>query len=92
MGFHCTEATCYLTDDMFYLEVLLLPAGQVQDVKLALSGEAPEVRALGALFCQLDILTQARGLQCFSGHGHCSQGAPHIHTLYKSILHKWLSS
>ncbi|XP_061096234.1 mediator of RNA polymerase II transcription subunit 1-like isoform X2 [Conger conger] len=28
-----TETTCYLTSDMFYLEVLLLPGGDVEDVK-----------------------------------------------------------
>uniref|UniRef100_A0A3B3SDZ9 Mediator of RNA polymerase II transcription subunit 1 n=1 Tax=Paramormyrops kingsleyae TaxID=1676925 RepID=A0A3B3SDZ9_9TELE len=36
-----TESTCYLTSDMFYVEVLLSGDG-VQDVKLALHGEAPE--------------------------------------------------
>ncbi|XP_043960047.1 mediator of RNA polymerase II transcription subunit 1 isoform X1 [Gambusia affinis] len=41
MGFHFTEATCYLTADFFYLEVLLLPSGEVQEVKVALHGEHP---------------------------------------------------
>ncbi|XP_029517190.1 mediator of RNA polymerase II transcription subunit 1-like isoform X3 [Oncorhynchus nerka] len=43
MGSHLspTETTCYLTADMFYLEVLLLPGGEVEDVKLAQHGEAP---------------------------------------------------
>ncbi|KAM4719073.1 mediator of RNA polymerase II transcription subunit 1-like [Anableps anableps] len=41
MGFHFTETTCYLTADLFYLEVLLLPSGEVQDVKVALHGEHP---------------------------------------------------
>uniref|UniRef100_A0A4W5M7S8 Mediator of RNA polymerase II transcription subunit 1 n=1 Tax=Hucho hucho TaxID=62062 RepID=A0A4W5M7S8_9TELE len=43
MGSHLspTETTCYLTADMFYLEVLLLPGGGVEDVKLAQHGEAP---------------------------------------------------
>ncbi|XP_061094968.1 mediator of RNA polymerase II transcription subunit 1-like [Conger conger] len=36
-----TETTCYLTSDMFYLEVLLLPGGDVEDVKVAHHGEAP---------------------------------------------------
>ncbi|XP_048827886.1 mediator of RNA polymerase II transcription subunit 1 isoform X2 [Brienomyrus brachyistius] len=36
-----TESTCYLTSDMFYVEVLLSGNG-VQDVKLAQHGEAPE--------------------------------------------------
>ncbi|KAJ8418701.1 hypothetical protein AAFF_G00002000 [Aldrovandia affinis] len=36
-----TETTCYLTSDMFYLEVLLLPGGGVEDVKVAHHGEAP---------------------------------------------------
>ncbi|XP_054876881.1 mediator of RNA polymerase II transcription subunit 1 [Poeciliopsis prolifica] len=41
MGFHFTEASCYLTADFFYLEVLLLPSGEVQEVKVALHGEHP---------------------------------------------------
>ncbi|KAI1889238.1 hypothetical protein AGOR_G00177090 [Albula goreensis] len=36
-----TETTCYLTSDLFYLEVLLLPSGDVEDVKVAHHGEAP---------------------------------------------------
>ncbi|KAK1794899.1 hypothetical protein P4O66_010097 [Electrophorus voltai] len=39
-----TETACYLTADLFYLEVLLLPGGGVEDVKVAQHGEAPEVR------------------------------------------------
>ncbi|XP_070409196.1 mediator of RNA polymerase II transcription subunit 1-like isoform X5 [Nothobranchius furzeri] len=31
MGFHITESTCYLTADLFYVEVLLLPCGEVQE-------------------------------------------------------------
>uniref|UniRef100_A0A3Q2SRM6 Mediator of RNA polymerase II transcription subunit 1 n=1 Tax=Fundulus heteroclitus TaxID=8078 RepID=A0A3Q2SRM6_FUNHE len=41
MGFHFTDATCYLTADLFYLEVLLLPSGEVQEVKVAPHGEHP---------------------------------------------------
>ncbi|XP_020568279.2 mediator of RNA polymerase II transcription subunit 1 isoform X2 [Oryzias latipes] len=41
MGFHVTEDTCYLTADLFYLEVLLPPCGGVQEVKVALHGEGP---------------------------------------------------
>ncbi|RVE58607.1 hypothetical protein OJAV_G00196000 [Oryzias javanicus] len=41
MGFHVTDDTCYLTADLFYLEVLLLPCGGVQEVKVALHGEGP---------------------------------------------------
>ncbi|XP_076827498.1 mediator of RNA polymerase II transcription subunit 1-like [Brachyhypopomus gauderio] len=37
-----TETVCYLTADLFYLEVLLLPGGGVEDVKVAQHGEAPE--------------------------------------------------
>uniref|UniRef100_A0A4W4EUF2 Mediator of RNA polymerase II transcription subunit 1 n=1 Tax=Electrophorus electricus TaxID=8005 RepID=A0A4W4EUF2_ELEEL len=37
-----TETACYLTADLFYLEVLLLPGGGVEDVKVAQHGEAPE--------------------------------------------------
>ncbi|XP_048122813.1 mediator of RNA polymerase II transcription subunit 1 isoform X1 [Alosa alosa] len=36
-----TETACYLTADLFYLEVLLKPDGGVEDVKVALHGEAP---------------------------------------------------
>ncbi|XP_008394766.1 mediator of RNA polymerase II transcription subunit 1-like isoform X2 [Poecilia reticulata] len=31
MDFYCTDATCYLTADIFYLEVLLLPSGEVKE-------------------------------------------------------------
>ncbi|KAM4605944.1 mediator of RNA polymerase II transcription subunit 1-like [Polymixia lowei] len=41
MGFHYTDATCYLTSDLFYLEVVLLPGGGVEEVKVAPHGEAP---------------------------------------------------
>ncbi|XP_041669568.1 mediator of RNA polymerase II transcription subunit 1 isoform X2 [Cheilinus undulatus] len=41
MGFHITEATCYLTADLFYLEVVLLPCGGVKEVKVAPHGGAP---------------------------------------------------
>ncbi|XP_067108255.1 mediator of RNA polymerase II transcription subunit 1-like [Osmerus mordax] len=43
MGSHLSpsETTCYLTADLFYLEVLLLPGGGVEDVKVAQHGEAP---------------------------------------------------
>lgn len=44
MGFHATEATCYLTADLFYLEVALLPCGQAEDVKVARHGGSPLVR------------------------------------------------
>ncbi|XP_044031731.1 mediator of RNA polymerase II transcription subunit 1 isoform X2 [Siniperca chuatsi] len=41
MGFHITEATCYLTADLFYLEVVLLPCGGVEEVKVAPHGASP---------------------------------------------------
>ncbi|XP_054622360.1 mediator of RNA polymerase II transcription subunit 1 [Dunckerocampus dactyliophorus] len=41
MGFHFTEATCYLTADLFYLEVALLPCGRVEEVKVAPHGGSP---------------------------------------------------
>ncbi|XP_031705981.1 mediator of RNA polymerase II transcription subunit 1-like isoform X2 [Anarrhichthys ocellatus] len=41
MGFHITEATCYLTADLFYLEVVLLPGGGVEEVKVAPHGGSP---------------------------------------------------
>ncbi|KAK1885589.1 Mediator of RNA polymerase II transcription subunit 1 [Dissostichus eleginoides] len=41
MGFHITEATCYLTADMFYLEVVLLLCGGVEEVKVAPHGGSP---------------------------------------------------
>uniref|UniRef100_A0A3P8SSM2 Mediator of RNA polymerase II transcription subunit 1 n=1 Tax=Amphiprion percula TaxID=161767 RepID=A0A3P8SSM2_AMPPE len=41
MGFHFTGATCYLTADLFYLEVLLLPCGGVEEVKVAPHGQSP---------------------------------------------------
>lgn len=36
-----TETVCYLTADLFYIEVLLLPGGRVEDVRVAHNGEAP---------------------------------------------------
>ncbi|KAK7118001.1 hypothetical protein R3I94_021744 [Phoxinus phoxinus] len=36
-----TETVCYLTADLFYIEVLLLPGGRVEDVRAAHRGEAP---------------------------------------------------
>ena len=44
-----TETACYLTADLFYLEVLLKPDGGVEDVKVALHGEPPLV--CSALVC-----------------------------------------
>ncbi|XP_037829275.1 mediator of RNA polymerase II transcription subunit 1 isoform X3 [Kryptolebias marmoratus] len=41
MGFHATEATCYLTGNLFYVEVVLLPHGEVQEVKVAPHGKPP---------------------------------------------------
>ncbi|XP_020489343.3 mediator of RNA polymerase II transcription subunit 1-like [Labrus bergylta] len=41
MGFHITEVTCYLTADLFYLEVVLLPCGGVEEVKVAPHGASP---------------------------------------------------
>ncbi len=39
-----TETVCYLTADLFYIEVVLLRGGRVEDVRVAHHGEAPEVR------------------------------------------------
>ncbi|XP_019740302.1 mediator of RNA polymerase II transcription subunit 1-like isoform X2 [Hippocampus comes] len=41
MGFHFTEATCYLTADLFYVEAALLPCGGVDEVTVAPHGGAP---------------------------------------------------
>ncbi|XP_067341867.1 uncharacterized protein [Channa argus] len=41
MGFHITDDTCYLTADLFYLEVVLLPCGGVEEVKVAPHGGSP---------------------------------------------------
>ncbi|XP_073344961.1 mediator of RNA polymerase II transcription subunit 1-like isoform X2 [Pagrus major] len=41
LGFHTAEATCYLTADLFYLEVVLLPCGGVEEVKVAPHGGSP---------------------------------------------------
>eukprot|EP00062_Callorhinchus_milii_P012993 gi/632960621/ref/XP_007896300.1/ PREDICTED: mediator of RNA polymerase II transcription subunit 1-like [Callorhinchus milii] len=37
-----TGTECYITSDLFYLEVQLKPSGEVQDVKVAHLGENPE--------------------------------------------------
>ncbi|XP_077481057.1 mediator of RNA polymerase II transcription subunit 1-like [Stigmatopora argus] len=42
LGFHFTEATCYLTAELFYLEVTLLPCGSVEGVKVAPHGRDPD--------------------------------------------------
>ncbi|XP_077081111.1 mediator of RNA polymerase II transcription subunit 1-like isoform X2 [Siphateles boraxobius] len=36
-----TETVCYLTSDLFYIEVVLLPGGRVEDVRTAHHGETP---------------------------------------------------
>ncbi|XP_051537916.1 mediator of RNA polymerase II transcription subunit 1 [Myxocyprinus asiaticus] len=36
-----TETVCYLTADLFYIEVVMLPGGQVEDVRVAHHGEVP---------------------------------------------------
>ncbi|XP_053716166.1 mediator of RNA polymerase II transcription subunit 1-like isoform X2 [Synchiropus splendidus] len=42
MGFHTSEHTCYLTSDLFYLEVVLQQQqGEVEDVKVATHGGIP---------------------------------------------------
>ncbi|XP_077364627.1 mediator of RNA polymerase II transcription subunit 1-like [Festucalex cinctus] len=41
MGFHLSESTCYLTADLFYLEVALLPGGGVDEVKVAPHRQSP---------------------------------------------------
>ncbi|KAK2859662.1 hypothetical protein Q5P01_004282 [Channa striata] len=41
MGFHIADATCYLTADLFYVEVELLPCGGVEQVKVAPHGGSP---------------------------------------------------
>lgn len=46
MSFHFAEATCYLSADLFYVEVLLLPCGEVEEVKVVPHGESPVVSGL----------------------------------------------
>ena len=46
MGFHITDATCYLTADLFYLEVVLVASGGVEEVKVAPQGAPPAVSAV----------------------------------------------
>uniref|UniRef100_A0A3Q0QVD8 Mediator of RNA polymerase II transcription subunit 1 n=1 Tax=Amphilophus citrinellus TaxID=61819 RepID=A0A3Q0QVD8_AMPCI len=46
MSFHFTEAMCYLSADLFYVEVLLLPCGEVEEVKVVPHGESPVVSRL----------------------------------------------
>ncbi|XP_053268030.1 mediator of RNA polymerase II transcription subunit 1 [Pleuronectes platessa] len=41
MGFHITDTTCYLTADLFYLEVVLVECGGVEQVKVAPQGAPP---------------------------------------------------
>ncbi|XP_016887012.1 mediator of RNA polymerase II transcription subunit 1-like isoform X2 [Cynoglossus semilaevis] len=43
IGFHVTESTCYLTADLFYLEVVLEACGGVKEVKLAPQGAPPTI-------------------------------------------------
>uniref|UniRef100_A0A3P9H881 Mediator of RNA polymerase II transcription subunit 1 n=1 Tax=Oryzias latipes TaxID=8090 RepID=A0A3P9H881_ORYLA len=58
MGFHVTDDTCYLTADLFYLEVLLPPCGGVQEVKVALHGEGPVVNFAAFSTRLKDLFTQ----------------------------------
>lgn len=46
MSFHFTEGKCYLSADLFYVEVLLLPCGEVEEVKVVPHGESPVVSGL----------------------------------------------
>lgn len=46
LSFHFAEATCYLSADLFYVEVLLLPCGEVEEVKVVHHGESPVVSGL----------------------------------------------
>ncbi|XP_029955975.1 mediator of RNA polymerase II transcription subunit 1-like, partial [Salarias fasciatus] len=43
VGFHRTVTTCYLTADLFYVEVTLLPCGTVTEVIVAPHGKPPTV-------------------------------------------------
>ncbi|KAJ0022772.1 hypothetical protein NQD34_014906 [Periophthalmus magnuspinnatus] len=52
LGFHVRDGTCYLTADLFYLEVVLLPCGEVEVVKVAPLGGAPVI-ILNTCFCCL---------------------------------------
>ncbi|XP_035268619.1 mediator of RNA polymerase II transcription subunit 1 isoform X2 [Anguilla anguilla] len=62
-----TETTYYLTSDMFYLEVLLLPGGGVEDVKVAHHGEAPvSWEALLTLLRSKRFEDFSMKLDCFS--------------------------
>uniref|UniRef100_A0A672Z053 Mediator of RNA polymerase II transcription subunit 1 n=1 Tax=Sphaeramia orbicularis TaxID=375764 RepID=A0A672Z053_9TELE len=51
LGFHITDASCYLTADLFYLEAVLMPCGGVEEVKVALHGGLPVVSEL--FYCLL---------------------------------------
>lgn len=56
LGSHLSASgtECYITSDMFYVEVQLDPAGQLCDVKVAHHGENPMV-------CVVDILLESVG-------------------------------
>ncbi|KAI3355395.1 hypothetical protein L3Q82_018237 [Scortum barcoo] len=53
MGFHITDSTCYLTADLFYLEVVLLPCGGAEEVKVA--PHSPEAPPLSRNFADFSL-------------------------------------
>uniref|UniRef100_A0A3Q4H515 Mediator of RNA polymerase II transcription subunit 1 n=1 Tax=Neolamprologus brichardi TaxID=32507 RepID=A0A3Q4H515_NEOBR len=56
--FHFAEATCYLSADLFYVEVLLLPCGEVGEVKVVHHGESPVVSGLSKNFAAFSLKLQ----------------------------------
>lgn len=61
MDFHTTEATCYLTAELFCLEVALLPCGGVEDVKLTPHAGCPVV-------CKCTVQAVTASAQVISRH------------------------
>lgn len=58
MVFHTVGANCYLKADLFFLEVVLLPCGEVKDVKMAQHRGPPVVCkcTICALKCAAQVI------------------------------------
>lgn len=68
LGSHLSPSgtECYITSDMFYVEVQLDGAGQLVDVKVAHQGENPTVRLTPTPKKFLKMLSDQNERFCFS--------------------------
>ncbi|TSK16054.1 Mediator of RNA polymerase II transcription subunit 1 [Bagarius yarrelli] len=83
MGSHLspTETACYLTADLFYVEVLLLPGGEVEDVKVAQHGKAPEVESM-----QMSYKNSDSKMKVYTSLQHMQQDLVKISNLPRHLI------